>query len=220
MESTARQVSGLQDAIPYVQVNFIVTLDADAACANLELTREFVSLCPAAWPNLNLATAFGRSAPLSRALAAQGRILDVPFPLLDTKSCWNLSCDAPAMATVLRELIALLEHVGSLEATARRLSAARSWRVRALNLLRSWGAEQQARLRDYRRLLAWTERDAGFRDFVTGSSPVVPRGLLDLALERLGPFRELLPRALAEHAHTGRRHEPLEEHLSAPAAIA
>ena len=159
-------------------------------------------------------TAFGRSSPLSRTLAAQGRILDVPFPLLDTKSYWNLVGDEAQMAAILRELAGLLGYICSVDATARRLSASRGWRVRAINLLRTWGgADLWKQMRWYQRLLEWTERDADFRDFVTGQSPVVPRQFLDRALERLGPFRDLLPPALAEQTRTGCRSEPLLEHL-------
>ena len=213
MEATAAHIDSILDAIPYVQVNFIVTLDADTACANMALTREFIARCPAAWPNVNLVTAFGRSSPLSRTLAAQGRILDVPFPLLDTKSCWNLVGD-DSQAAILRELIGLLGYICSVEATARRLSASRGWRVRAINLLRTWGGDDVRRqVRWYQRLLEWTERDADFRGFVTGHSPIVPRQFLDRALERLGPFRDLLPPALVEQTRTGCRSEPLIEHL-------
>jgi hypothetical protein len=213
LEATARHVNGVLDAIPYVQVNFILTLDADTDLANMALTREFVAACPGAWPNMNLATAFGQSSPLSRSLAKQRRVLDVPFPLLDTKSGWNLVCDPAAMAAVLEELIALLEYVGSLEVASRRLAASRGWPVLAVNALRTWGGDLRERLRHYRKLLDWSRRDRAFQDFVSGDSAVVPRQLLDLALARLGPFRDLLPPLLAEHARTGSRAEPLVEHL-------
>jgi hypothetical protein len=212
MEATASHILSVLEAIPYVQVNFIVTLHADTACANLALTREFIARCPAAWPNMNLVTAFGQSSPLSRTLAAEGRILDVPFPLLDTKTCWNLVGDED-QARILRNLIGLLDYVGSVEVTARRVAAARGWRVRAVNLLRTWGGHDLRRhIRWYRRLLEWTERDSDFRDFVTGQSPVVPRQLLETALEKLGPFREMLPPLLVEQTRTGCRTEPLVEH--------
>jgi len=213
VEATSAQINSILAAIPYVQVNFIVTLDADTACANMALTREFVARCPAAWPNVNLVTAFGRSSPLSRTLAAEGRILDVPFPLLDTKCCWNLACDE-SQIEILRELVGLLRYISSVQATARRVSASRGWRAGLINLLRTWGGDAlRRRARWYQQLLEWTERDADYRDFVTGRSPIVPRQLLDRALERLGPFRELLPPALAEQTRTGTRSEPLSEHL-------
>jgi hypothetical protein len=83
-----------------------------------------------------------------------------------------------------------------------------------INLLRTWGGDAlRRRARWYQQLLEWTERDSDYRDFVTGRSPIVPRQLLDRALERLGPFRELLPPALAEQTRTGTRSEPLIEHL-------
>jgi len=71
MEATAARINELAGFIPYVQVNLVLGLQADADHAALELTKEFVARAPAAWPNANLFTAYGLASPLSRQLAKE-----------------------------------------------------------------------------------------------------------------------------------------------------
>ena len=50
LEATAARINELAGFIPYVQVNLVLGLQADADHAALELTKEFVARAPAAWP--------------------------------------------------------------------------------------------------------------------------------------------------------------------------
>lgn len=211
MHAAATRFSEMTRLIPFIQVNFVFGVDPESEHENAALTREFLRRVPGAWPNINLIQAWGHLSPLSRSLAIEGRLLNVPFPLTDQKVCCNVVTDArPA----LEAIISILEAVITPSAVTRRFGANRGWQARFVNLLRGAGGDQRRRIRWYRDMLSWLEHDPAFRSFFDGTSEVVPAQLRASALGRLGPFADLLPAEIAEEARTGRRATPLVEHTS------
>jgi len=209
VQALATRFNGMLRHIPFVQANFVLGVDPEQEEEGAALTREFLRRVPGAYPNLSLIMAWGYLSPLSRQLAEEGRILSVPFPLTDQKVCWNVIIDGHP---VLEAAISILEAATAPSAVARRFGATRGWESKVVNLLR--GAEQSRRLRWYRRMLSWLEGDTAFRRFFEGTSEVVPVQLRELALERMGLFAGLLPGEIAEEARTGRRANPLVEHMA------
>jgi hypothetical protein len=209
MEHLSAKLRAFTNVIPFLQVNFVFGVEPEAEARQTPLTLEFLRRVPAAWPNLNLFQAWGRLSPLARSLARDGRLLDVPFPLLDQKICVNVAGDFRAS---IRAYIAVTEAAISRGAVQARLLANRGWQARVVNLLRGLGREQRQRIRWQRRVLSWLESDRGVRDFFDGRSAVVPPQLRALALQRVGPFASLLPAGVADYARSGRRRRPLREH--------
>ena len=191
LEATVGQIEELLRLIPYVQVNFIAGLD-DETGESFELTREFVDRLPGVWPNYNLITAYGAASPLSRGLAREGRILPVPFPLLDQKTCPNVRYSARSLSTLFGRLVQLAEFSFGPSLALRRVRAGRGWRVRLINLLRARGNDQRRRLKWYRQMASWLATDRDFQRFFEGEGTRLPGPLREAAIARLGPFRALL----------------------------
>jgi hypothetical protein len=92
-----------------------------------------------------------------------------------------------------RGLADLSERIFGLEATARRIAASSRWVTRVIHVFRAFGAEERRRIRWYRQVARWLERDRAFRAFFEGDTTLLPEQLRQLAAARLGPFYDLLP---------------------------
>jgi hypothetical protein len=190
----ASKLCEILSRIAYVQVNLIFGLDGEWGAEPFELTEEFVRQCPGVWPNLNLLTVFGEAAPVGRAMRASGRVLPVPFPLLDQKTCLNVRVDAD-LAGFYRSLARLSESIFGPEATIRRAARSPKWLTRAVHVFRAFGAEERRRIRWYRDLARSLETDRAVREFFSGGTRAIPERLHELARSRMGPFFPLLPPA-------------------------
>ena len=186
------KITAILERVAYVQANLVFGLDGEDVSEAFEHTAEFVARCPGAWPNLNLMTVFGDAAPLGRRMAASGRLLPVPFPLLDQKTCLNVRTDF-SLPMFYRGLADLSERIFGLEATRRRVAASPRWLTRIIHVFRAFGAEERRRIRWYRQVAGWLESDRAFRSFFEGDTTLVPQQLRQLAAARLGPFYDLLP---------------------------
>jgi hypothetical protein len=186
------KITAILERVAYVQANLVFGLDGEDVSEAFEHTAEFVARCPGAWPNLNLMTVFGDAAPLGRRMSASGRLLPVPFPLLDQKTCLNVRTDF-SLPMFYRGLADLSERIFGLEATRRRVAASPRWLTRIIHVFRAFGAEERRRIRWYRQVAGWLESDRAFRSFFEGDTTLVPQQLRQLAAARLGPFYDLLP---------------------------
>jgi radical SAM family protein len=202
--AVAEQVNAISSAVPYVQVNFVLGLDGAPDDETLELTSTFLRASPGAWPSLNLATAWGISSPLGERLHREGRVLPVPFPLLDQKSCSNVVRLDGTHEDLYRSLLELEEVAFAPGACLRRAAAGRTLGARAVNAVRAGGSEMRRRRRWHRTLAAALRSDRATRAFFAGERVPLPPLLRERALRRTGPFTDLLPRALADELRTGR----------------
>jgi hypothetical protein len=187
------KISAILERIPYVQVNLIFGLDGEDPGEAFARTAEFVQRCPGAWPNLNLMTVFGDAAPAGRRIRASGRVLPVPFSLLDQKTCLNVSGEL-ALPAFYRGLSDLSERIFGPQATLRRVASSSHWLPRVLHVFRAFGTEEKRRIRWYRELAGWLETDRAMRAFFEGETTKLPEQLRSLAAARIGPFYELLPK--------------------------
>lgn len=192
VRATAERVDALVRAVPYVQVNLIAGLGAGPEAE--ALAQAFVAAAPGAWPNVNLAIAYGEMSPLARELAAAGRVVPVPAPLLDQKTCSNVRADDPGAA--FREALALVETATRPDVMIARLRASGGLRARVVHLARAYGREQRRRVRWYREAARLADTDRGFRGFFEGTTTRVPERLVALTRERLGDWARWLPPGL------------------------
>jgi hypothetical protein len=192
VEALSAKITAILERVAYVQANLVFGLDGEDVSEAFEHTAEFVARCPGVWPNLNLMTVFGDAAPLGRRMSASGRLLPVPFPLLDQKTCLNVRTDF-SLPMFYRGLADLSERIFGLEATRRRIAASPRWLTRIIHVFRAFGAEERRRIRWYREVAHWLETDRAFRAFFEGETALVPQQLRQLAAARVGPFYDLLP---------------------------
>jgi len=144
------------------------------------------------WPNYNLITAYGAASPLSRALEREGRVLPVPFPLLDQKTSPNVQFTARSLSRLFARLVELGDFSFGPSLAFRRVRAGRGWQVRLINLLRARGNDQRRRQQWYHRMSGWLAADRDFQRFFEGERSPLPEPLRIAAITRLGPFRSLL----------------------------
>jgi hypothetical protein len=192
------------ESIPYVQVNFVFGIEGEPVSESLGLTAEFVRAAPGVWPTFNLITAWGESSPLSRRLHGEGRVLPVPFTLLDQKSCSNVIRPYESTVELYRGLVRLEEVAFGAALSWARARQARRWGTRVTNFFRGRGAEMRERIEWHRQMLRWLEHDRAFRAFFEGEAVPIPAALRARALESIGPFVDMLPREIADELRAGR----------------
>ena len=73
-----------------MQTNFVVGLDCDEGPEPFELMKQFLELTPGAHPAFSLFTAYGRAAPLNLDIQREGRVLPIPFHLLNSTRATNI----------------------------------------------------------------------------------------------------------------------------------
>lgn len=193
MEETAQRLDALIAHVPYVQVNLILGLEADAGTEAARISEAFVQRSPGSWPNVNLVMAYGVQSPMSQQLAAEGRILPVPMPLLDQKTCSNVCSDRVDPATVFRDAVSLMSAATTFAVSARRVAAARGFRAGVVHLFRAYGADQRRRVRWYQEAAEHLDGDVAFRGFFEGERVPVPDPLRRVLAKRLGRWADWLP---------------------------
>ncbi len=199
----AARIEEILSFVPYVQVNFVLGLDGTSEPETFELTSEFLRLVPGVWPSLNLVTAWGVQSPLSVRLHEEGRILPVPLPLLDQKSCSNVRRSSGSHEGLYRSVLQIEDEAFGLGASARRVAAGRGWGTRIVNALRARGSEMRRRRRWHRMLVDGLASDGAMRAFFDGERVPIPKPLRERALLRTGPFVSMLPPAIVEELRAG-----------------
>jgi len=189
VDQIVEQLKLLIENIQYIQGNFMFGLDSDRGTDPVELTKEFMDRAPFVWPALNIPVPFGGT-PLHDNYLAQGRILTaMPFafyyaPYLTTTL---KNYDPP---TYYENLIDIFSHSVSWRMLKRRVSVARTYKVKLLHWART--LHIKADMRGHRRILGMLRSDAQFRAFHEGRSPRLPDFYHYEYKRILGPYAELL----------------------------
>ncbi len=187
-EAVGRHVDLVTRYIPHVQTNFVWGLDGDAGAEPFDVTRRFLELAPAAFPVHSLFTAFGDSSPLATELAADGRVLDVPYHCQDTSLIHNVRVQHYSAAELYGRLADLAHECYSPGATLRRFrrtphawSSGSRWMGMVRAMSSAWRGPHYAKLRD----LFATDRE--FAAFAAGETSA-PRAFRASVAAELGPF--------------------------------
>ena len=187
----AEHLELLHSYIPGLQVNFLFGLDTDAGNEPVELTKEFMSLTPFAWPVLNIPVPFGGT-PLHDNYLAENRILETMpfsfyyFPYLVT----TLKNYDPA--TYYQGLLDMLLHYSNLRFLRRRIGTTSSQSLRLLYTVRTLRAKEG--IGQFRRILQMLTTDKQFRDFHDGGSTRLPEFYHQEFERLLGPYASLISR--------------------------
>ena len=191
LEGVAEQFRHLHENIPYLQANFIFGLDTDEGDEPIELTKEFMTRTPFAWPALNIPVPYGGT-PLYDRLGEEGRILkSMPFSFYYAPYLvMTLKNYDPV--TYYEKLIELFEHCCSREMLRQRMNSTTRRTVKIIHWTRT--ASTRAWINVYRNILRMLRSDREFRRFHEGRSQVLPEFYHHTYEQMLGRYAELISR--------------------------
>ena len=180
----------LHEYVPGIQANFMFGLDEDEGDDPVELTKEFMTRAPFAWPTVNIPTPFGGT-PLYQQYLDEGRVMtSMPFafyyaPYLVT-TVKNYS-----PVTYYEKLIEMFSHMTSERMLFKRLRTT-SGRIRFTYLLRT--LSERRMLKALQRIAELMRTDRQLRAFHEGESEALPEFYHHQYERSLGPYSTLLSR--------------------------
>ncbi len=195
VRQVAEHINMMLRYLPFVQANFVLGLDCDEGAEPFELTKEFISLTPAAWPAFSLITSYGRAAPLNLEFQRAGRLVPLPFHFLDNHHI-NVRPKNYAWAELYELTAGLQQHAFSWPQIGRRAKAARGFKSRFFNTAR---AVSSARPRKHGTMAELLATDPGFRAFFDGETTKIPDYFTDIIRRDLGPMWDHLPAGALDH---------------------
>ena len=182
--------------IPFVQTNFVVGLDCDEGPEPFDLTKRFLDLTPGAYPALSLFTAYGRAAPLNLDLQRAGRVLPVPFHLLNSTRAMNIRPKNYAWPDLFRHVEGLISHAHSWPSIRRRFGAASGVIPKWFGALRAGTSKKTHYYGQIHDLLL---SDRPFRAYFEGETDALPAFFESRIRQDLGPFWQALPAGALRH---------------------
>jgi hypothetical protein len=204
VKAVAEQVNLITRYIPYTQTNFVWGLDQDAGPWPFDLMKKFIDLAPAVFPSHSLFTAYGDSSPLGVQLQRERRVLDVPFPFLDTSMLHNVRLKNYAAGEFYSRVGDIVGYSYSPKATLRRFRANKDRLVsssRWMGLFRSVSSRYRARY--YTELGRRDETDPVFRDFMARERTAPPPFFREGIRADLGPLYDQLPGGVLDWLERG-----------------
>ena len=188
MDQVAEHVKLVHQYISGIQANLMFGLDTDEGDEPVQLTKEFITQVPFAWPAISNPIPFGET-PLYDQYLREGRILtsmpfayyNVPYLVMTLKNYTPIA--------YYERLIEVLSHSTSGSAVFERLRA-NSGKIRFAHVARVIGIRQMiGRLRVMMQLM---KTDRQFRAFHEGESQVLPDYYYRQYDSLLGPYATLL----------------------------
>jgi radical SAM superfamily enzyme YgiQ (UPF0313 family) len=185
-------ITELHEYVPGIQANLIFGLDSDAGDEPVELTKQFLTDTPFAWPVINIPVPFGGT-PLFDDHLKNGRMLKgMPFAFYY----------APYLVTTLKnyepvdyyaKLIEICKHLSTRQLLVRRLRTTPNAGLRILHLVRTFA--MRSRIRGYRQVHAMLTADPKVRAYHEGTSETMPEFYHREYEHMLGPYATLISRA-------------------------
>ncbi|MFQ5783489.1 MAG: B12-binding domain-containing radical SAM protein [Alphaproteobacteria bacterium] len=182
--------------IPYVQTNFVLGLDCDEGSEPFELTKRFLDLTPGAYPAFSLFTAYGRAAPLNLDLQRDGRVLPLPFHLLNSTRAMNIRPRNYDWPKFFRHVEDLTSYAHSRRQIYRRFRATSGFIPKWFGALRAGTSKKTKYYGQVHDLLMG---DRPFRAFFEGGSSRLPEFFENIIRNELGRFWEALPSGALHH---------------------
>ena len=180
----------LHEHVPGTQANFIFGLDVDEGDDPVELTKEFMTRAPFAWPTVNIPTPFGGT-PLYDQYVDEGRVLtSMPFAFYYAPYLVTMVKNYNPV-TYYQKLIEMFSHMTSGSMLLKRLRST-SGRIRFSYLLRTL-SERRA-LKAIQRIAEAIRTDRQLRAFHEGESQALPEFYHHQYERSLGPYATLLSR--------------------------
>ena len=187
----ADHIEMLHSYVPGIQVNFMFGLDSDVGDEPVELTKEFMTRTPWAWPVVNIPMPFGGTPLFDQYLKEERLLESMPFsfyysPYLVT----TLKNYDPI--TYYRKLIDILDHRSTGAMLLKRLRVRSSASLRLLVIVRNFRARES--IKRFRQILNQLTIDHHCREFHESTSKVLPEFYHQQYERLLGPYASLMPR--------------------------
>ena len=192
VQHIAEHLDLLREYVPGIQVNFMFGLDTDEGDEPVELTKEFMSRTPFAWPAINIPVPYGGT-PLYDRYRKEERIL-TSMPLSFYFAPYlvaTLKHYDPV--TYYQKLIEMAIYSSTRKMLWHRLRTTPSCTLRLLHTVRTLG--MRGRIRKFQQIVEMMTSDSRFRAFHEGRSTVLPEFYHQEYERMLGPYASLLSRA-------------------------
>ena len=196
--------------IPYVQTNFVLGLDGDHGHEPFELTKQFVSRTPGAFPGYSLLSAFGQAARLNLEYQSAGRVIPFPFHFLNNNHAMNVKPKNYSWPDFYDHVVDLTKHTFSWPTMIRRHQATGAMIPKWMNLVRGVSSEGFGRIKYHSGLRRRLETDQELRSFFDQESTVIPQFFVRRVRRELGPLWEWLPEGALQHDPNAYLKEELE----------
>jgi hypothetical protein len=216
VQRVAEQVNMILRYVPYIQTNFVFGLDADEGPEPFELTKRFVDLAPAAYPVINLLTAFGQAAPINLEYQRANRVIPLPFHVLNNSHGVNVKPKNYSWRTFYDRVIDLSKYALSWKAIGRRLRASRGLRPRFINLVRAVSIGGHGWNRYNENVRRRLDADAPLRRFFDGETTDLPEFYVHQVRRDLGPLWDWLPAGALTHDPNGWLKETIAANRATP----
>jgi hypothetical protein len=180
----------IEAAIPHVQANLILGVDADAGDEPFRLARRFIAEHPMVWTNVNIPIPFGRT-PFAERVRSEGRLVEaLPFAFYTAPylAMRPLHYEVEDYLSRLSEVYADLV---SLRLLGRRMRLLRSSLARAVFLART--AALRVERQELDRFRSELREQPDMRRFYAGQSRQLPAFLAGRLRDRLGRLADALP---------------------------
>ncbi len=182
--------------VSYVQTNFVLGLDSDQGPEPFELTKRFLDMTPGAYPTCLVLTAYGRAAAQNLDYQRAGRVLPVPFSVLNNQHT-NVRPRNYSWHEMYDNIIGLTRYAYSARASFRRIGATMGVPSRLMNMLRSHeGFEIYRRHEEIRDKL---NTDRQFQRFFEQETTELPQFYVDKVRRGLGRLWKWLPEGALRH---------------------
>lgn len=190
------QVNMILRYVPYVQTNFVMGLDCDEGPEPFELTKRFIEMTPGAYPAFSLFTAYGSAAPLNLELQRAGRVLPVPFHLLNSTRSMNIRPKNYAWPEFFRLVEDMIVYAHAWPQIYRRFKATGGVIPKWLGALRASTTQKTKYYGQIKNLMAG---DKQFRAYSEGETGALPAFYENKIRDDLGPFWDALPEGALHH---------------------
>lgn len=188
--AVSARIREIEAAIPNVQANLILGVDADAGDEPFILARRFIAEHPRVWANVNIPIPFGRP-PFAERVRREGRLVEgLPFafytaPYLAMRPLhYDLDDYLARLSEVYTDLV-------SLRLLSRRLRLLDSAFARGVVIART--AALRVELDELTAFRTALREQPDMRRFYAGQSRPLPAFLRQRMRARLGRYAEVLP---------------------------
>ncbi|NTV47487.1 MAG: radical SAM protein [Chlorobiales bacterium] len=193
VRQVSEQLNMILRYIPYIQVNFVLGLDADEGDEPFELTKRFLDMTPGVFPGYSLLTTFGQAAPQNLEYQRDNRVLPFPFHFLNNNQSMNVRPRNYSWKAFYDRVISLTEYSFSGRMIYKRFRGSEGAIPRALNLVRAMSTEGFGRIRYHTEIRRRLDDDPEFIRYFEQESDKLPQFYVDIVKKDLGALWDWLP---------------------------
>jgi hypothetical protein len=191
VQGMANQTNMVVSHIPSVQVNVIFGLDNEDVNDQFRLTKEFMRLTPAAYTNFQIMTVFGDSTPVGEKYKDQGRVINLPYNLMDGYSLTNLILENDPIQ-FYNNFADIMDYSKSPSSVAKKIWHCTSWKIKTFYALKFLSNRMDGS--HYKDLSNKIKQGGYFKSYLSGEEEKMPSVFVEQLKKELGVFYQFLPK--------------------------